>query len=164
MDAYWRERGRSGYVIWRYRLVRDPADPAPPMADVGSTSTPAPRRQQTTTQRIIRNTRVAQQVKELHVHHCQVCGIRLETLAGPYSEAAHIRPLGAPHNGPDQEDNVLCLCPNHHVLFDLGGFVITDSFRLVDTATKADLGPLRTRPGHRIGGEYVAYHRNLFPH
>jgi hypothetical protein len=36
-------------------------------------------------------------------------------------EAAHIRPLGAPHNGPDTLDNTLCLCPNHHVLFDHGG-------------------------------------------
>ena len=36
-------------------------------------------------------------------------------------EAAHIRPLGAPHNGPDTLDNTLCLCPNHHVPFDHSG-------------------------------------------
>jgi hypothetical protein len=36
-------------------------------------------------------------------------------------EAAHIRPLGAPHNGPDTWDNTLCLCPNHHVPFDHSG-------------------------------------------
>lgn len=28
--------------------------------------------------------------------------------AGFYAEAAHIRPLGRPHNGPDTKDNLIC--------------------------------------------------------
>ncbi|WP_406603762.1 HNH endonuclease [Neolewinella aquimaris] len=27
-------------------------------------------------------------------------------------------PLGAPHNGPEDLSNLLCLCPNYHVKFD----------------------------------------------
>ena len=42
--------------------------------------------------------------------------------AASYSEGAHIRPLGKPHDGPDQPDNVLC--PNCHVLFGAGAFAI----------------------------------------
>ncbi|MEW2076763.1 HNH endonuclease [Streptomyces sp. NPDC013433] len=32
--------------------------------------------------------------------------------------AAHIRGLGRPHYGPDELQNLLCLCANCHVLFD----------------------------------------------
>jgi len=31
----------------------------------------------------------------------------------------HLRPLGHPHDGPDNESNMLVWCPNHHALFDL---------------------------------------------
>jgi len=51
-------------------------------------------------------------------------GIRLVGLAGPYAKAAQIRPLGAPHDGPDVSENILCLCPNHRVLFDHGGAAV----------------------------------------
>jgi len=57
-------------------------------------------------------------VKALYRNECQVCGDRLDTRVGPYSEAAHIRGLGAPHDGPDVLANVLCLCSNA----DLGFF------------------------------------------
>lgn len=59
-----------------------------------------------------------------------MCGVRLEGAAGPYAERAHIRPLGSPHDGPDDESNILCLCPNHHALFDLGGVAVADDLRL----------------------------------
>jgi putative restriction endonuclease len=76
---------------------------------------------------------------------------------GSYAEAAHIRPLGRPHNGPDTPDNVLCLCPNHHVLFDYGAFSIGDDLGLVGIE-----GSLRTHKSHRISTEYVEYHRHHY--
>ncbi|MGY2075623.1 HNH endonuclease [Blastococcus sp. SYSU DS0828] len=33
-------------------------------------------------------------------------------------------PLGRPHDGPTVVENVLCLYPNHHVLFDKGAIFI----------------------------------------
>jgi putative restriction endonuclease len=78
----------------------------------------APQRRETNVLRIVRDTTKARRIKELYDYTCQMCDTRLEGLAGPYAEAAHIRPLGAPHDGPDTPDNILCLCPNHHVLFD----------------------------------------------
>jgi predicted HNH restriction endonuclease len=73
------------------------------------------------TYRILRDTTLARNVKELHHYHCQICG---ETLklgeSTPYAEAHHIMPLGRPHNGPDVRGNILCVCPNDHVLLDYG--------------------------------------------
>lgn len=39
-------------------------------------------------------------------------------------EQAHIKPVMRPYNGPDSLNNIICLCPNHHVLFDRGSFSI----------------------------------------
>ena len=102
-------------------------------------------RLETIVQRIVRDTRVAQHIKAMHQHQCQVCDIRLEAPAGPYAEAAHIQPLGSPHNGPDSTENILCLCPNHHVLFDRGAFSIRDDLSLIGLA-----GALRTIVKHQV--------------
>ncbi|WP_446212901.1 HNH endonuclease [Micromonospora sp. IBSANI012] len=75
-------------------------------------------------QRLVRSTALALKVKQLYDYRCQLCDTRLETPAGPNAEAAHVRPLDRPHNGPDSFDNILCLCPNHYVLFDAGGIWI----------------------------------------
>lgn len=165
VESYWSETGRAGFLIWRFRLVRDGAiPPLPAAAPTQRESLPPVPRLAVTTQRLIRNTRVVQRVKEMHDHHCQVCGIRLETTAGPYSEGAHIRPLGRPHDGPDREDNILCLCPNHHALFDLGGLVVGDDFVLIDVRSDTPMDPLRRVPGHVIDVANLAYHRGLFLH
>jgi putative restriction endonuclease len=96
-------------------------------------------------------------VKAVHDYRCQVCGLRLETPSGPYAEAAHIRPLGSPHNGPDTRDNILCLCPNHHVLFDLRAFTVAEDLSLIGIA-----GRLNTVAGHVISPEHLRYHREHF--
>jgi predicted restriction endonuclease len=42
-----------------------------------------------------------------------VCGETIPLADGlRYAEAHHIQPFGAPHNGPDISENVICLCPN----------------------------------------------------
>ncbi len=49
------------------------------------------------------------------------CGAKLTIGLSPsrfYAEAAHVRPLGKPHNGPDSP--MIILCPNHHLQFDRG--------------------------------------------
>jgi putative restriction endonuclease len=102
-------------------------------------------------------------VKELHDYSCQICGIRLETPAGPYAEGAHIRPLGRPHDGPDDLTNLLCLCPNHHVLFDNGALSVGDDFHVV-TRDGSALSTLWLAKGHYPAPAYFAYHRRLFPH
>jgi putative restriction endonuclease len=79
-----------------------------------------------------------------------------------FAEGAHIRPLGAPHDGPDSVDNILCLCPNDHVRLDYGAMVIDEDLMVRDAVTWTPLGPLRIDSQHPIGREHVRYHRVLF--
>src|SRR5262249_36124040 len=70
--------------------------------------------------------------------------------------------LGTPHDGPDHPSNVLCLCPNHHVMFDLGGFVIREDLSLINPATGELLGTLFVHSDHHIDSAHLKYHRDLF--
>jgi putative restriction endonuclease len=162
VDAYWHERGRSGFRIWRYRLVKEQEAlaPEPSPEPPESTATPVPRTL-VTVQREIRSTSTVQTVKQLHNHRCQVCGQQIMTPAGPYAEGAHIRPLGRPHDGPDVPENILCLCPNDHVRFDYGALLILDDLRITDGSGNTQ-GTLMVAPGHAISRAHLAYHRDLF--
>ena len=117
---------------------------------------PAPRRV-VTSFRTIRDTAMAERVKGIYDYRCQVCGLRLETSEGPYAEGAHIRPVGSPHDGPDREDNLLCLCPNHHVLFDRFGFTIAEDLSLIGIE-----GRLRTVEGRSPCATHLAHHRGRY--
>ncbi|MGW4274219.1 HNH endonuclease [Streptomyces seoulensis] len=119
----------------------------------------SPTRVEVTTQRVVRSTAVAEYVKGVHDSTCQICGTRLATPTGAYAEAAHIQPLGRPHEGPDVSSNVLCLCPNHHVLFDLGMLHITDDLVVVEQPSGTHRGRLAERPGHQVDSRFLQYHR-----
>lgn len=154
VDDYWREKGCSGFYVWRYRLIACDAQSSEEIPKKPSSGNVETKRVEVTVQRIVRDTKIAKRVKQLHNYQCQVCGTVLETSAGLYAEAAHIKPLGQPHNGPDVESNILCLCPNHHVLFDNGGFTIADDLSLIGID-----GELKTVKKHKIEREFIQYHR-----
>lgn len=159
---FWHEKGRDGFRVWRFRLVihDDAALPAGEQAEPEEIGIAGPSgRTSTTIQRIARSTRVARKVKDLHQHTCQVCGLQISTPAGPYAEAAHIRALGRPHDGPDVESNVLCLCPNHHVMFDTGAIYIDDDWVVHDSTHHGAIGLLRRVSTHRVDARHVTYHR-----
>lgn len=164
VEKYWHESGRAGYLVYRYRLLK--LSTSPDVLEVHPSNknvhelpaayAPAERRE-TTVLRVVRDTSIARMVKVIHDYQCQVCGIQLRGPAGPYAESAHIQPLGRPHDGPDTLDNLLCLCANHHVLFDCGAFSINDDGSFVGIE-----GQLRFHPDHRINSHYLTYHRNHF--
>jgi putative restriction endonuclease len=118
VEDYWQERGRSGFYVWRYFLRKIRDNNSKSRVEEEQKEFKIAKRIETTTLRIVRDTQQTRRIKKMYDYRCQICGIRLEGSAGPYAEAAHIRPLGTPHNGSDSPDNLLCLCPNHHVLFD----------------------------------------------
>lgn len=158
IEDYWHEVGRSGFTIWRYKLAKlengltiESQFPE----DEKDSSTPGRRKMNIL--RIVRDTQKSRKIKKLYEFKCQVCGIRLEGSSGPYAEAAHIRPLGTPHNGPDSKGNILCLCPNHHALFDLGGFSIRDDLTLIN-----EEGSLMIHPNHNINIDHIRYHREHY--
>ncbi|MFE1319686.1 YDG/SRA domain-containing protein [Kitasatospora phosalacinea] len=163
VEDYWSDSGRSGHLVWRYRLVQLARTESAVVPQPSAPATPAGRttltRVESKVQRIVRSTSVADFVKRVHDFTCQVCGLRLPTPTGAYAEAAHVRGLGKPHNGPDVPANVLCLCPNHHTLFDFGMLSIDDDLMVTDVTTGDPLGRLASNEAHEIGREYLAYHR-----
>jgi predicted restriction endonuclease len=94
-------------------------------------------------QRYVRDTVKAFKVKAWYEYRCQLdCDpLRLPGRDLDYVEGAHIQPLGDGHKGPDTEENLLSLCPNHHVLFDYGAIYIDADYRAQwspDTGTCQD--------------------------
>lgn len=115
-----------------------------------------PGRTQVTTNRINRDSGVVRAVKSLYKDTCQICNKQLKTAVGTYSEAAHIRPLGRPHDGLDQLDNVLCLCPNCHKQFD-GHALRIDGNRQVFELNELR-GKLEVHRRHKIDPSNLLYH------
>ncbi len=108
-----------------------------------------PPRVSVTLSRVVRDTKVARKVKHAHRQTCQICTGRLElTKDRFYSEGHHLKPLGKPHDGPDVEDNILCVCPNCHVKLDF-------------LAIKIDSTKLRKATGHAVRQEFIDYHNGL---
>ncbi|HET7270223.1 MAG TPA: YDG/SRA domain-containing protein [Rubrobacter sp.] len=158
VEDFWHEVGKSGFKIWRFRLVKIPEKTTPGQTIAEEPAEYSiPNRRDVRISRIIRDTAQASAIKALYDHRCQMCGTRLECPAGLYAEAAHIRPLGAPHNGPDTKDNILCLCPNHHVLFDNGAVSVADDLSLIGAESN-----LTVHRDHHINPHYLAYHREHF--
>lgn len=152
------ERGRSGFMIWRF-LLEQLSENAPPVSATSQAQEPSvvyqpTPRITTSVSRLVRDTSLMQRVKRLYDFHCQVCLQRLANQTRPYAEAAHLQPLGAPHHGPDALDNLLCLCPNHHVLLDMGAWSLDDHFTLQGLP-----GTLQIHPDHNLKIEWARYHR-----
>ncbi|MEU1919619.1 YDG/SRA domain-containing protein [Streptomyces albogriseolus] len=125
-----------------------------------------PRARSVRVRRLIRDTAAAQRIKQLYDGECQLCGLRLLGPDGrPYCEGAHIRPLGKPHDGPDVEPNIICLCPNCHVRLDMGAVTLDDDRNLIPRAPLLGvslLPQLRVREGHYVHPAYLRYHREYW--
>jgi hypothetical protein len=65
-----------------------------------------------------------------------------------YSEAHHLRRLGAPHDGPDEQASLICVCPTCHVQLDYAARPLAlDRLRIVR---------------HELTEDCVAYHNDLY--
>jgi putative restriction endonuclease len=160
IERFWHEKGAAGFTVWRFSLIRwseSPVSVGDPTQLTISAGNATPQRIYRAVSRIIRDTVLSGQIKILYDFCCQVCAMRLVGPAGPYAEAAHVRPLGRPHNGPDTLDNLVCLCPNHHYLFDVGAFGINDDLSLIGM-----VGQLHLHKRHGLGPEHLRYHRQHF--
>ena len=166
VTRYGSKPGLDGFLVWQFELCQfsDSVNQVPvlpaPLPRTDRESGPAPRARETTW-RLIRNTAVGAAVNALHGYVCQICGIRIETLTGPYAEAAHVRPLGRSHNGPDTESNVLCLCPNCHIQFDRLALYIEKDGAICRTRSGEKIGVLRSVSAHYVDPEQLAYQKAL---
>ena len=161
------DKGQSGFLVCRFKLVklameeiltvdapRDEDFVEPPLPE-GNVQ---PAQTEVTVQRVIRSTAIANSVKRVHDHQCQICGLRLEAGEHGYSEVAHIQALS--RGGPDVMANVLCLCANCHVLFDLGALLVADDFSITRNGESAD--KLHTHPRHTVDPQYLRKHREAY--
>lgn len=117
-----------------------------------------PERKKSIVQRKIRDTKVIQQLKEKYKNKCQICGKSIKIDKNTfYSEGAHIKPLGSPHNGSDTKDNIIILCPNHHVEFDYGLITIDHRNNMVSSISKNNTEKLNYNRDD-INENYLKYH------
>jgi hypothetical protein len=114
----------------------------------------------------VRDRKKAAVLKAHYQNTCMICGIALQV--GPnrhYSEAAHIKPLGKPHNGADKLGNMLVMCPNHHLQFDRGvlRLIKDDAKYVIRSEVKDD--PLNGQPivvKHPIDDDCLRWHADWF--
>ncbi|MCM2413906.1 YDG/SRA domain-containing protein [Streptomyces sp. RKAG290] len=168
IEGYWSVRTDRGHLMWQFRLAKAVAgerwdSDAEGIAVVEEVLTPLERvaARYVSTQRRVRNTAEARAIKSLYGNTCQMCRIPVvvDINGARYSEGAHIHALGRPHGGRDMRSNILCLCPNCHVLFDNGARLITDDFKVVDALSREVLGDLYVEPEHRIDRASIRQHR-----
>lgn len=156
VDA-WEEKGASGYKICRFKLIYSGNDTQRryPESIILDHSIREKKRVEGTVLRIVRDTRISHAVKKMYNFECQICGLTIQTKNGNYAEGAHIQPLGEPHNGDDSLSNILCLCPNHHVMLDRGVISIGDNFEILGN----EEGQLNVNSRHDIDVSNLEYHR-----
>ena len=113
---------------------------------------------------------IAAKLKALYEHKCMACGAKLTIGLSPsrfYVEAAHVRPLGKPHNGPDTPANMIILCPNHHLQFDRGILSLrlkagVPVFVSRITGDPINGKPLSLHPKHPLDLAHIQWHRAYF--
>jgi putative restriction endonuclease len=106
---------------------------------------------------------------------CAVTGLRLINGGGRCEvEAAHIRPVGADHRGPDSVRNGIALSRTVHWMFDRGLLTLTDGYEIVMAGqvvaddTRGLIEPhkrilLPSDPKLRPHPQFLRYHRdNIF--
>ncbi|SFT04494.1 HNH endonuclease [Halostagnicola kamekurae] len=122
-----------------------------------------PDRTETTVSRIVRNTTLAKNLKERYDYKCQVCDqSRQRAPESRYAEAHHIKPLGGSDPGPDAEENIVILCPNHHSDFDYGMLEVDpDTLTISHTYDESvDGATLTVRDDHDLSAAFLDHHND----
>lgn len=158
VKEYWIEVGQEGFNMCRFKLQKE--SPLQYSHIIDSPNDSAAQRRSQQSSRIVRNPSLPGKVKKLYEYRCQVCNVQLPVVGEHYMEAAHIKALGEPHNGPDIIENMICLCPNHHVLFDKGMFAINNDFSITGLSDYTKLHVNLAK--HKIRTDLLEYHRKHF--
>lgn len=113
----------------------------------------------------IRDKSLARNIKEEYKHRCLFCEKSLIVAIGPemnYSEAAHVKSLG--NSGPDSKDNLIVLCPEHHIQFDRGLLAMILEKGQLKLMSKLKDGlngkVLKLKKGHELNVRYIDWHRS----
>jgi hypothetical protein len=111
--------------VWAKHLAKlDRGSAVPPTLD----SVSLKQRKRVWSRRLERDSGFSRMVRLKADGVCAACRRGVQWRSEQVLEAAHIRPVEA--NGPDHLSNALCLCPNHHALFDAGFWTADPSLRI----------------------------------
>ncbi|WYJ82123.1 hypothetical protein IGL98_001380 [Enterococcus sp. DIV0840] len=95
---------------------------------------------------IRRDIKIVKELKALYDNECQICNFKLQVgRKSYYSEVHHIRPLGTPHDGGDNKENMIVVCPNCHVQLDRG-------------FQKLNKKSLNIKSDHKVNAENISYY------
>jgi putative restriction endonuclease len=160
---HWFEKSRSGPLVIRFELNRISEDSSQIETSQSIGTVPVgnaqPGRKSVTTSSVKRDSSVSDWVKKIHNDRCQFCSTTLVTRVGTYSTGAHIQGLGRPHNGRDETSNLLCLCPNCHVLFDKGVLYIANDNKTVVNIVSGEKTLINLEEAHQLDESSIAHHR-----
>jgi hypothetical protein len=115
--------------------------------------------------RIVRTTKKGIELKKRYKHTCQCCSktVPVPGQSDGYVEVHHLRPLGREHNGMDNWDNMLVLCPNCHAAFDLVSFAINPKSGMIQMwGDKSPGTSIKFCSGHALSKENLIYHWRRF--
>jgi len=117
-------------------------------------------------ERVIRDTKIVNDLKEKYNHKCQICGKTIVLPSGKlYSEGHHIKPLSGVHRGPDVKNNIIIVCPTHHIEFDYGAIAIDPNTNLIIHIDHNNEfhGKNLSYTRKDINKEFIKYHhKNIF--
>lgn len=89
----------------------------------------------------------SRRVREAYRERCSLTGLRLINGGGRAEvEAAHIRPVGGGHNGPDSIWNGIALSRTAHWMFDRGLVSLEDDYRIIVSPSAPDNAHRLLRP------------------
>lgn len=172
VNRCWRTQGRDGFLICRYELIKidELAFVNPEHIHKSEACTPSDSIELPTKRRMVQNSMIVRDIKQtrlikdLYQYSCQICEIKIQNFRGKkHAEGAHIRGLGAPHHGPDVSNNILCLCPNHHKMFDFGSIVVRADLKVIDLSSNQETNySLKVKEGHELSWEQLKYHYDFF--
>jgi putative restriction endonuclease len=126
------------YAILRSGFSASPHEDAGPQQPSGlsDTADPPPTEEREILQQVVsrpfRDAAFAREVRMAYKATCGVTGLKLVNGGGRVeTEAAHIRPVGDGHKGPDSVRNGVALCRTAHWMFDRGLLSIDDNYRIL---------------------------------
>ena len=164
VTSYERVLGKSGFYICRFHFQSELTiiDLEAKLKEHLPQKYATAERKETIINRLSRNIRLREKIKEIYLFKCQVCNIVLKKPGGAIAIGAHIKGLGRPHNGPDVLANMLCLCPNHHDQFDALSFYIEPDNLEINGLDGFKGAKLFVQKKHKLEREFLEYHKQQF--
>ena len=158
--------GKSGFYICRFHLQSELIinDLQNKLQGSFKSDYKTPSTTTTTGTKYNRNVKLAENIKKIYDFKCQVCDVFLKKPSFGEKpegivESAHIQGLGKPHNGPDEIENMLALCPNHHAQFDAFSFYIEpETFNIVGLENYNNT-KITISKKHKLDSQFLEYHK-----